>query len=47
MGAADHLMLANSLTPLYPKDGEEKRLWDAMFLARPRTSSIQKSAFPF
>lgn len=30
------LMLANILTALYPKDSGEKRLLDAMLLARPR-----------
>lgn len=30
----DFLRLANALSPLYPKDGEEKRLLDVMLLAR-------------
>jgi hypothetical protein len=30
------LRLANALSALYPKDGEEKRLLDAMLLAMPR-----------
>jgi len=33
----DFLRLANSLSALYPKDSEEKRLLDAMLLAMPRT----------
>lgn len=32
----DFLRLANSLSALYPKDSEEKRLLDAMLLAVPR-----------
>jgi putative DNA methylase len=32
----DFLRLANSLSALYPKDSEEKRLLDAMLLAMPR-----------
>ena len=32
----DFLRLANALSALYPKDSEEKRLLDAMFLAVPR-----------
>ncbi|MFN7939117.1 MAG: DUF1156 domain-containing protein [Bryobacteraceae bacterium] len=32
----DFLRLANSLSALYPKDSEEKRLLDAMLLAAPR-----------
>ncbi len=32
----DFLRLANALSALYPKDGEEKRLLDAMLLAVPR-----------
>ena len=30
------LRLANALSALYPRDGEEKRLLDAMLLAAPR-----------
>ena len=33
----EFLRLANALSALYPKDGEEKRLLDAMLLAMPRT----------
>ena len=33
----DFLRLANSLSALYPKQSEEKRLLDAMLLAMPRT----------
>lgn len=33
---SDFLRLANSLSALYPKDSEEKRLLDAMLLAAPR-----------
>ena len=33
---SDFLRLANSLSALYPKDSEEKRLLDAMLLAVPR-----------
>jgi putative DNA methylase len=32
----DFVRLANALSRLYPKDGEEKRLLDAMLLAIPR-----------
>jgi len=32
----DLLRLANALSALYPKQGEEKRLLDAMLLAVPR-----------
>lgn len=32
----EFLRLANSLTALYPRDSEEKRLLDAMLLAVPR-----------
>ena len=32
----DFLRLANALSPLYPKQSEEKRLLDAMLLAVPR-----------
>jgi putative DNA methylase len=32
----DFIRLANSLSALYPKDSEEKRLLDAMLLAVPR-----------
>ncbi len=32
----DFLRLANALSALYPKDGEEKGLLDAMLLAVPR-----------
>jgi putative DNA methylase len=32
----DFLRLANSLSALYPKESEEKRLLDAMLLAAPR-----------
>jgi hypothetical protein len=32
----DFLRLANALSALYPKDGEEKQLLDAMLLAVPR-----------
>ena len=32
----DFLRLANALSALYPKQGEEKRLLDAMLLAVPR-----------
>ena len=32
----DFLRLANSLTALYPRSSEEKRLLDAMLLAAPR-----------
>jgi putative DNA methylase len=32
----DFLRLANALSALYPKESEEKRLLDAMFLAMPR-----------
>jgi hypothetical protein len=32
----DFLRLANSLSALYPKDSEEKRLLDAMLLVIPR-----------
>jgi putative DNA methylase len=33
----DFIRLANSLSALYPKDSEEKRLLDAMILAVPRS----------
>jgi putative DNA methylase len=33
---AHFLKLANALSALYPKDGEEKRLLDSMLLAIPR-----------
>jgi len=35
-GDSDVLILANALSALYPKNSEEKRLLDAMFLAIPR-----------